>query len=279
MADLGDTLGFRADLYDKPKELGGVLVNATTVTLTITKPDGTNVGSLTVTNPPAVTGKYVYDHISLITDPSGRWTGTWLFTLASGKTSSYIETYDLGPTLITLDEAVAHLNAGDVLVQADDLEQLQWLCIAATDAIERDLARALVKRTVVERCNGGGSYIRLDQNPVISITTVVESGVTLAATEYVLDSPILLRGTETYARCWVPGRMNVVITYVAGFNNPPAIARKVALNAVQRMWQESQQSPHPMIDELGESAVTIATGLLTPVELAAYNSLKPIPVA
>lgn len=277
MSDLGDTLGFRADLYDKPPDLGGALVNATTVTLTITKPDGTVI-TPSVTNPPTVTGKYVLDHVSLITDPPGRWVGSWLFTLASGKTSAYIETFDVGPTLITVDEAIAHLRGATDIRTADDLEQLQWLCFAASDAVERDLSRALTKRTVTELYSGGNGHVILRQDPVISITTVVENGVTLTANDYVLDQPLLWRGSATTRSWWRPGFQNISITYLCGFNNPPVIARKVALNAVQKMWQESQQSPHPMIDDLGESAVTVATGLLTPIELAAYNSLRPVPI-
>ena len=278
MADLGDTLGFRADLYDKPAEQGGVLTNATAVTLTITKPDGAIV-TPSVTNPPAVTGKYVLDHVSLVADPAGRWTGNWLFTLASGKTSTYIETFDVGPTLITIDEALTHLRALNIIVKGGDLEQLQFLCFVATDAVERDLDRVLIKKTFVESYTGGGTFIALDHSPVISVATVVESGTTLTTNDYLLDSPILWRGNTTSGICWAWGRLNVLITYVAGYLNPPVIARKVALNAVQKMWQESQQAPHPMIDELGESAVMTAIGLLTPIERAAYDSLRVIPIA
>jgi len=34
-----------------------------------------------------------------------------------------------------------------------------------------------------------------------------------------------------------------------------------------------------MIDELGESAVMTAIGLLTPIEKSAYDSLRVVPVA
>jgi len=278
VADLGDTLGFRADIYDKPPEQGGVLTNATTVTLTITKPDGTSA-TPTVTNPPAITGKYVLDQVTLVTDPAGRWTGTWLFTLASGKTSSYVETFDVGPTLVTVDEALMHLRALNIIVKAGDLEQLQFLCFVATDAVERDLDRILIRKTFVETYTGGDSFIVFDHVPVISVTTVVENGITLTTNDYLLDSPILWRGNTTSGINWSWGRLNVLITYQAGYLNPPVIARKVALNAVQRMWQESQQAAHPMIDELGESAVMTAIGLLTPIEKSAYDSLRVVPVA
>jgi hypothetical protein len=153
--DLGDTLNFRSDVYDKPVEQGGVLVNATGATLTITLPDGSTV-SPSVTNPPAVTGKYTVDYVATL---PGRHVGQWLFTMAGGKTTSYVETFDVGPSLVTVDEAVAHLRAGGIVTSAADLEQVQWLCFVATDAVERDLGRALTRRTVIETHDGGcGSW-------------------------------------------------------------------------------------------------------------------------
>lgn len=277
MADLGDTLGFSASLYDKPIDQGGVLVNATSVSLTVVKPDG-NQDVLTPTNPPTITGQYTHNYATLITGPPGRYVGTWFFTLSTGDTTTYIETFDVGQALINIDEALAHLRAMDIIVRPNDLDQLQWLCFVATDAVERDLDRTLVKKTFIETHDGGSSYIRLDHTPIASVTTVVENGTTLTADDFLIDNPVLWRGGTQSALLWGWGRRNIVITYVAGENNPPLIARKVGLNAVQRMWQQSQQAPHPMIDELGESAVTMATGLLTPVELQAYNSLRQIAV-
>jgi len=57
---------------------------------------------------------------------------------------------------------------------------------------------------------------------------VVENGVTLTANDYLLDSPILWRGNSTTGVNWGWGRLNVLITYQAGYLNPPVIARKVA---------------------------------------------------
>ena len=276
MADLGDTLVWRSDLYDKPVEDGGVLVNATTVVLTITAPDLTTT-TPTVTNPPATTGKYFYRQVISPTGQTGPYVGTWLFTLATGETSTYVETFDVGVSLVTIDEAIAHLRASGVIVRADDLEQLQWLCAVATDAVERDLGRVIVRRTVTETFDGGQSAILLTNTPLISVTTVVESGITLAATDYTANvkAGIVYRGGQQSPRCWLWGRQNVVVTTVAGYTPAPRIARKVALNGVQRMWQSSQQMPHPYLDDVGaQDAIFSAAGTLTPLELSAYNSLR-----
>lgn len=276
--DLGDTLNFRSDVYDKPAEQGGVLVNATGATLTITLPDGSAV-SPSVTNPPAVTGKYTVDYVATL---PGRHVGQWLFTMAGGKTTSYVETFDVGPSLVTVDEAVAHLRAGGIVTSAADLEQVQWLCFVATDAVERDLGRALTRRTVTETHNGGTAAIVLRQSPVLSVTTVLEGGVAVSSVAgYVIDSyaGILYRGSQLVPQRFWTGRQNITVTYVVGFLNPPPVARMVALTCLQSMWQESQQASHPLLDESAEFAVSNAVAGLPGPLRQAYDSLRTVGVA
>lgn len=275
MADLGDTLRFKSDLTDG----SGALVNATGVTLTITLPDGTTA-TPSVTNPPTVTGKYVVDYPTTALSPSGLYRGQWLFTMAGGATTSYVETFDVGASLVTVDEAVAHLRAAGVITSESDLEQLQWLCFVATDAVERDLGRVAVRRTIVESHNGVGDSIILRKTPVLSLTSLAEGGVIVSPTYgYVLQiladgGGIVLRGSQQVPQPYWWGRQNVVVTYVAGYNDPPRILRKVALNAVQGMWQESQQAPHTLLNDFPDESVGAAVGALTSVERGAYESLR-----
>lgn len=276
--DLGDTLGFRSDLYDKPVEQGGVLVNATTAALTITLPDGTTTAP-SIVNPPLVTGKYLYDYVAV---QSGRHVGTWLFTMAGGKTTSYVETFDVGQGLVTVDEAVAHLRAAGVVTSSADLDQLQWLCMVATDAVERDLGRVLTRRTVTEVYDGGQSAIVLRQSPVISVTSVSDSAVVISALDYTLDQStgILYRGgTSTYWTRFTTGRQSVSVTYVAGYTDPPRAARMVALTIVQSLWQESQQSAHPLIDEGAGVDMFSAVGSMNSYLQRAYDSLRAPAIA
>lgn len=274
MADLGDTLRFSSDLSDG----GGVLVNATTVLLTITLPDGTTTPA-TVTNPPAVTGKYLYDYTVSPAGQSGRYLGQWLFTMAGGATTSYVETFDVGSAVVTVDEALAHLRANGIITSDDDLEQLQFLAFVATDAIERDLGRAIARRTVVETHNGGGGAIPLKRSPIISVTSVTEGGVALAGSYgYVLDpdSRILYRGSSLVPQSFTWGRQNIVVTYVVGYTSVPATVRKVALNMIQAAWQGSQQAPHPALTEFSEADVFVAQSSMSEIERGAYNSLRVV---
>lgn len=272
--DLGDTLPFRTDFYD---EDGGVLADPASVTLTITLPDGTEVAG-TVTNP--AVGKYACDYATSSSSPAGRYVGRWLGTFPGGAPAAYVETFDVGDSLVTVDEAIAHLRAAGILTTEDDLDQLQWLTFVASEAVEFDLDRVMLPRTVVETHDGGGSIV-LRKSPVISITSISESGTALTTSDYLVntDAGILYRGSNYAARAFLAGFQNVVVTYRAGYLNPPRVVRKVALNAVQGMWQTSQQANHPALDEFAADAVFSATGQLTPLERAAYEALRSVGVA
>lgn len=273
MADLGDTLRFKADLTDG----SGTLINATAVTLTITLPDGTTTSPVVGTTP-STTGKYYYDYSPL---QLGRYLGHWQFTVAGGATTAHDNSFDVDSLpLITTDEAVRHLRAGGIITSDDDLEQLQWLCMVAKDAVERDLGRVTTRRVVVESYDGGDRSIILRQTPVLSVTSLTEGGVTVSPVYgYVLriladGGGIVERGSQQVPQGFWWGRQNVVVTYVAGYNDPPRILRKVALNAMQGMWQESQQAFHPGTEDFADNSVTVATGALTSVERGAYESLR-----
>lgn len=275
--DVGDTLPFRSNLYNKPLEQGGVLVNALGATLTIALPDGTTA---TPTVPaPATTGTYAVDYPTTI---AGRHIGTWSFTMAGGLTTSHVQSFDVAgaATLVTADEAAVHLRAAGSITTAADLDQLQWLCQVATEVVERDLGRPLTRRTVTEIRDGGGPLIVLRQTPVLSITSVVDYGTTLDPADYTLDGGILYRGsTSSYWTRFVGGRGAVVVTYVAGYLDPPKVARQVARSVVQSLWQSSQQASHPLLDEAAEEAVFSAVGSMPSHLQRAYESLRVYAVA
>lgn len=273
MSDLGDTLRFSSDAFDN----AGALTNAQAVSLTITLPDGTTA-TPSVTNPPAVTGKYFYDYTTTTASPEGLYLGKWLFTFAGGATTSYEESFEVGKSLVTVGAAIAHLRAAGIITSDADLEQLQWLSFVATEAVELDLDRVLTPRTVTETHDGGGAVI-LRKSPVISITSVTENG--SALTDYLVNTSagILYRGSNYSPRPFQCGFQNVVVTYRAGYNSPPRVARKVALNLIQGAWQVSQQAPHPALTEFSEQDVFVAQAALSQVERAAYDSLRSVGIA
>lgn len=256
----------------------GVLTNPGAATIAITQPDGVIVTPV-VTLPPVVTGQLVVDFAPT---QAGLHSVDWTTTAPIVSEDDEFTVERPAALLVSVDEAVAHLNAAGVITTDAQREQLQWLCIVATDLVERDLSRVFVRRTIVETYDGGWGQIQLRSTPAISITTVVESGTTLTGTDYLLDTRrgVLHRGTSLSRLTWASALQNVVITYVAGYANPPPTVRKAALNVVQAMWQTSQQAAHPLVNE--EFAATLPLGAfegLTPMEMRAYERLRAHGVA
>src|SRR5215470_3415953 len=185
IVDLGET--YSSPNYEV-RDASGVLQDAGTVTAVVTLPDATT-SSPTVTH--ASTGTYNFDYLTTL---AGRHevvvtaTGGILGTL----TRKWADVFDVDsetPVLVSVDEAIAHLRATGIITTAADREQLRWLCSAATDAVERDIGRAITRRTVTELYDGAVCELIMLTTPIISITTVVESGTTLSpSTDYFLAS-------------------------------------------------------------------------------------------
>jgi hypothetical protein len=258
------------------KNSAGTLVNPTTATLTITQPDGTPA-TPTVTLPPAVTGVLVVDFTPV---QAGLHSAHWATTVPTTADDDMFVAERAASLLVSVDEAVAHLRAAGVITSDADREQLQWLCLVASDAVERDLGRKILRRTATETYDGGTQGFILRSTPVVSITTVVESGTTLAGTDYLLNTHtgILYRGNTITQLYWAYGRQNVVVTYVAGYADPPRVVRDVALATVQELWQSSQQAAHPLLDETTGFPVSPAV-VVPDVHRRAYKSLQAHGVA
>lgn len=255
----------------------GVAVDAdSTPTYVLTAPDGTTVASPT---PGAVnhgsTGEYFVNLVPSSLPTAGRYLLDWT-AVVGGLTVTHHDELSVtsGASLVSVSEAVQHLRASGIITLPDDLEELRWLCAVAADAVDRDLGRAVSRRTVVESHDGGRTSVLLRSTPVSSITSVTENGNTITSAGYTLDAQagILHRGAPTAEFAWVWGRQNIVVTFVAGYTAPPVVARKVALNIIEAAWQSSQQSPHPALDF--DSAAAVAVTNLTNQEQMAYASLR-----
>lgn len=182
-----------------------------------------------------------------------------------------------GMGFVDTDEAITMLKGESIIVRPQDLEWLRWLCAVASDAVEGDLGRAIAPRIVTAVEDGGKTAILLGQAPIISVTSVVENGVTLAGTDYTadLDAGIIYRGGQQTARCWSVGRQNLTITYVAGYQVPPRVARQVAMTIVQRQWTSTRQMPHPAMDDVGAALEQLAAQGRNPSEVyGAYKALR-----
>jgi hypothetical protein len=243
------------DLGDLLPDLGtvttdnstGALATPTTVTLTLTLPDGSTLVSpagIAVTNPS--TGIY---RASYETVQAGLHRARWV---ADGNNCDgvYEQVWTVEPTprgaIVSIDDALAHL--GDPTLTDAQQEQLRATILAATRVCGSHIGRTLARESATETYSGGKCEIALRRTPVISVSSVTESGTALTASDYVLDpAGLLVRGSTTAQSRWAAGRSNVSVTYVAGYTDPPADLRLAVLREVEHLWQRTQQAPHPAL--------------------------------
>lgn len=235
--NIGDVVYLSWTAYNS----SGVAANPGTVTLSITLPDGTTTTSTTST---AVTGVYT---ASYTPTKVGRhvysWVATGTWPQAYNDVFEVRDVTDIG--VVGLDEVKAHLNI-PTTVLTDDSELLRVID-AATDLAQNYCGIILGRKTFTETYNGGGGgYLVLRHPNAISITSVVEDSVTLVSgTDYYLDlsgQRLVRIGTSglywtNTTGNWSPGIQNVVVTYVAGYTNPPASVRQGVLEIIRHLWQ------------------------------------------
>ncbi len=234
MIDFGDTVTLAAECRDA----AGILANATTVALTVTLPDGTAV-SPTPANPPTVTGTYSHP---FVTTAAGRHVARWVFTGAVPD-QAWTDTFEVSPqaslALVSLADVKTHLNIPATNTTHDD--ELRGFLASVTDVIE-DIVGVVARRTFVETYSGRGEpAILLRRRPVVSVTSVVESGVTVPPADYsVTEAGVLTRVTAYSAGRWTPGVDNLLVTYVAGRPSTPPSVLDGAKELIRINWRPQQ---------------------------------------
>ncbi len=241
--DLGDVVALGVKITDA----AGALANATAVVCTITNPDGTST-TPTVVN--TSTGIYDVNYSPAI---SGRYVVRWVATGANA--SAYSDDFTVRDynqiSIVSLDEVKSHLN---IAVDTQD-EEIRRFIDAATDLCQNYVGCILGRETFTnEKYDGNTDIIRLRNPRAISITSVYENGTLIDPTQYVVDptgqriqrlSMGSLSGPN-YFGVWAPGVQNIVITYVAGFINPPPSAKQGVLEVIRHLWQTQRGSTNVM---------------------------------
>lgn len=225
MFDLGDLVPLSIEV----KDADGVLTNASSVTLTITLPDGTVV-TPNVDNPPSTTGIYLGDYSPTI---AGRHTARWVVT---GPNGAYIDTFDVRPAqtsnILSLDEAKRHLNMRS---NVDD-DELRAMIEAVTAVVERHREECIARRTIIEE-QPLGTYgrIALTKRPVIEILSITDhNGMAVPFNNYLVDNQlgILVKRTPDSRRA-----STLRISYTAGYQVIPANYILAAKIILAHLWQ------------------------------------------
>lgn len=145
------------------RDAGGALTDPATVTLTVTKPDGTAVTPAPV---PAhdSTGTYSYDYIL---PAAGLYKFAWSTTSpATAPTPDYVNVRDF-ISIVSRAEVKQHLN---ITTTTDD-DELAKHMMGATELVEAKVG-ICVPRAFTERVTGGPYELVLPVRPVLSVTTV-----------------------------------------------------------------------------------------------------------
>ena len=239
--DLGDAVALGVTITDA----AGNPANATAVVATITAPDGS-------TSTPSIsnTSAGLYD-ISYTPTMAGRHTIRWVAT--GSNASAYADEFTVRDysltSIVSLDEVKAHLNIATGTTTND--EEIRRFIDAATDLAENYVGCVLGRQTFTsEKYDGNVDCLRIRNPRVISIASVYENGLLLSSTDYVIDpsGQRLYRVTTgaisspSYFGIWAPGANNIVVTYTAGFTNPPGAVRQGVLEIIRHLWQTQRGS-------------------------------------
>lgn len=146
------------------------------------------------------------------------------------------------PASTTLLTTVGRVQAELGLTAGEDTDLLAGMIERASSAIARECRRVFGRETVTETLDGSGSrLLALSRTPIVSVASVTEDGVALAATEYAVEDAeagALYRqdgwgraggyrmwGTEAFSSGYIlPGSASTLryaVTYTGGYLLPP----------------------------------------------------------
>jgi len=226
--DLGDTVSLAVTVRDD----AGALADATSVTCTVTQPNGVAVavatahpatGSYTASFAPTQTGTHAV-----------RWQATGANASAYADVFTVIDPATLG--IVGLSQLKAHLN-----IAADDHDhddELRAAILAASDAIGRNLHRPVRRETLTRTwvtLRGNGLALVLPRPDVAEVVSVSSGGRVLTADEY---TPDLLTGVIYRPEGW---SAPVTVTWTTAAVDTADI-RQAVLEMCRHLWETQRGS-------------------------------------
>jgi len=244
--DLGDTVALGITITNA----AGAPANATAVTCTVTAPDGTST-SPTTSNSEG-TGLYAASYTPTL---AGRHIVRWVAT--GTNASAYTDEFSVRDlTLLPVvgyDTVLTHLN---IPTASANEEEIRRFIDAAQDLAENYVGAVLGRRSITETYDGNTDHLRLRSPRAISITSVVENGITLGTNEYKLDdtgqrlyrltaSSLTASSYSAYGY-WATGTDTVTVSYVAGFTVTPYAVQQGVLEIIRHLWQTQRGAVNVM---------------------------------
>ena len=263
----GDVLPFGINVYDA----SGSLANAGTVTLNVTKPDGTVDGPYTVT--PTSTGVYAYNYTTSTTAP-GRYLGNWQATGTNLGGEPQAFTILPATPVVTLGEMKRHIGISAATADDDELA----VFIASAIPIVEQVVGPITPQTFTQTFDGGHPAVRLFYPPS-SVTSVKEFGRTLVeGTDYTVDytNGVIRRGTTYFLYSFFYGSLNVSVTYVAGPTVVPTNVQFMVKETVKYLWRQVHGGPNSFQDGYVSAAATsgVSEAFMARLRLLAGKSVS-----
>jgi hypothetical protein len=258
--DLGDTI--QAGPF-RVADADGNPVNAETVTLTVTQPDGTTVQAA-VTNPPAVIGSYTAEFTPAM---AGRHVLQWLAQNPAAADADVLEVADDAalPSIVSLADAKEFLGI-DAADTSGDGELRAWLA-GTTEVVERVKNEVIAVRqfTVTGEENHHPSRLRLWRLPVVSLDSLArwDGTHTWDVTADVRPPDPDTGLVRLVSGASLRGALNY--TYTAGYRVVPYHVQQGALVLLQHVW-ETQRGPG-----------VIGGGVIGPEEAGDFKQMYMLP--
>jgi hypothetical protein len=131
--------------------------------------------------------------------------------------------------LTSLDAVKRELSISGTSDDARLLAYIDQASAVIADYLGRPLGRETVAETL--RLSASSEVIMLSRWPVVSVTSIVEDGATLAAADYEIDRSFAYRLFDDERARWPA--VKVVLTYVAGYDLPDGVAPAIERAATQ----------------------------------------------
>ena len=147
--------------------------------------------------------------------------------------------------ITTLQDVKKYLNITDAY---DDVE-LQTAIDTAV-AVVQSYVGDLVSRTVTETYDApAGHGLPLLSGPVVSVTSVTESGVTLDSGDYKIGlGGVLHRMSGSSYAGWLPGALNITVEYTVGMTTIPSNLITAVKELVRVNWRNQRGGNYSPFD-------------------------------
>jgi hypothetical protein len=250
VTDIGDVLPFAATV----RNAAGVLADAGSTTITITRDGVPEPGSPFGPISSTTTGQYDKDYVA---PAAGRYVGTWLMTGANAGT--HVQVFDVGPAdpgyILSLARAKRHLNIPAASTTSDE-ELSGWL--AATTTIVEDIVGPVVVRTIVNERHNEGPVFWLRKRPVLidapglavfTVTPWLTTGTTYPVADVRVSADGRVERRVGYVFLGGP----FAVTYQVGRRVIPANISGAAAIILKGLWETQRGasgSPLAAADEL-----------------------------